>query len=1003
MKTKLSPRFWCALTLFSLIGQVAWVVENMYFNVFIYNMFHATADDISTMVAASAISAAVTTILIGALSDRVGKRKLFMCAGYILWGISILGFCFIRVDPANAGSWLTIGSASVAISLVIILDCVMTFFGSSANDAAFNAWLTDSTDNTNRGAAEGINSMMPLVAILVVFGGFMFFDLTLASSWVWIFAIIGVVVIGVGILGIFLIKDSPKCVKSETGYFQNIIYGFRPSTVKGNGSLYFYLASFILFNISIQIFMPYLIIYYEKSLGMTDYVFIMAPAIILASVATALWGKVYDKKGFDFSGFLALASLMTGYVLLYLFKGTVLVFIGSLFMMCGYLCGMAVFGAKIRDLTPDGKAGMLQGVRICAQVLVPGVVGPKVGSWVLRNAELVPNNDGTFSFLPNENIFLAALVVAAVLTVLLLVLRPKKPVRTVDLKTPFEIAAKGDEWAQEYPRPQMKRDSYLSLCGAWNLKVDKKGVVTQLGTITVPFSPETRLSGIGRTLGRGEEYIYRKKFTVQEAFLKEKTLLHFGAVDQVAYVWLNGRYLGKHEGGYLPFSFDVTAFIRKGEKENVLTVRVVDKLDTELAYGKQRKKRGGMWYTPISGIWQAVWLEGVPEHYISSLRITPTLSSVKIETAGGEAQKTLTLHLPEGEKVYTYEGDQFEIEIENPILWSPENPHLYTFTLADGKDAIDSYFALRTVDVQTVAGKPFICLNGKPYFFHGLLDQGYYSDGIYTPATPEGYRYDISKMKELGFNMLRKHIKIEPDVFYYECDKQGMVVFQDMLNSGHYDFLFDTALPTAGWRRGFFHTVSARRRADFECCSRALTDLLYNHPSVCYYTIFNEGWGQYFGASKVYDEFKAYDSTRIWDTASGWFKVPRSDVQSEHIYFRRVKLTGKKLPLVLSEFGGYSCKIEGHSFNLDQNYGYSTYATPKAFEDALERLYFDEIVPCIKDGGLNATVLTQVSDVEDETNGLVTYDRQVCKVEPARMQALAKALSSAFDSQFENL
>lgn len=1001
MKTKLSPRFWCALTLFSLIGQVAWVVENMYFNVFIYNMFHATADDISTMVAASAISAAVTTILIGALSDRVGKRKLFMCAGYILWGISILGFCFIRVDSTDPTVWMATNASAVAVSLVIILDCVMTFFGSSANDAAFNAWLTDSTDNTNRGAAEGINSMMPLVAILVVFGGFMFFDLTLASSWVWIFAIIGVVVIGVGILGIFLIKDSPKCVKSETGYFQNIIYGFRPSTVKGNGSLYFYLASFILFNISIQIFMPYLIIYYEKSLGMTDYVFIMAPAIILASVATALWGKVYDKKGFDFSGFLALASLMTGYVLLYLFKGTVLVFIGSLFMMCGYLCGMAVFGAKIRDLTPDGKAGMLQGVRICAQVLVPGVVGPKVGSWVLRNAELVPNNDGTFSFLPNENIFLAALVVAAVLTVLLLVLRPKKPVRTVDLKTPFEIAAKGDEWAQEYPRPQMKRDSYLSLCGVWDLSVEKKGVTTPLCEVTVPFSPETRLSGVNRTLEKNEQYVYEKYFELTEAFAKEKVLLHFGAVDQIAEVWLNDTYLGEHVGGYLPFTFDVSGIAVVGG--NVLRVRATDELDIELAYGKQRKKRGGMWYTPISGIWQAVWLEGVPEHYISSLRITPTLSSVKIETVGGEAQKTLTLYLPEGEKVYTYEGDQFELEIENPVLWSPENPHLYTFTLADGKDAINSYFALRTVDVQTVAGKPFICLNGKPYFFHGLLDQGYYSDGIYTPATPEGYRYDISKMKELGFNMLRKHIKIEPDVFYYECDKQGMVVFQDMLNSGHYDFLFDTALPTAGWRRGFFHTVSARRRADFEGSSRALTDLLYNHPSVCYYTIFNEGWGQYFGASKVYDEFKAYDPTRIWDTASGWFKVPRSDVQSEHIYFRRVKLTGKKLPLVLSEFGGYSCKMEGHSFNLDQNYGYSTYTTPKAFEDALERLYFDEIVPCIKNGGLNATVLTQVSDVEDETNGLVTYDRQVCKVEPARMQALAKALSSAFDSQFENL
>ena len=998
MKTKLSPRFWCVLTLFSLIGQVAWVVENMYLNVFIYKMFHATPDDISTMVAASAVSAALTTILIGALSDRVGKRKLFMCAGYILWGISILGFCFIRVDQSDPTVWLATNASAVAISLVIILDCIMTFFGSSANDAAFNAWLTDSTDNTNRGAAEGINAMMPLVAILAVFGGFMFFDLNLASSWVWIFAIIGGIVITVGVLGIFLIKDSPKCVKSETGYWQNIIYGFRPSTVKRNGSLYFYLASFILFNISIQIFMPYLIIYYEKSLGMADYVFIMAPAIILASVATALWGKVYDKKGFDFSGFIALASLMTGYVLLYLFKGTVLVFAGSLFMMCGYLCGMAVFGAKIRDLIPEGKAGMFQGVRICAQVLVPGVIGPKIGKWVLRNAEKVLNNDGTKDFLPNENIFLAALIVAVVLTVLLIVLRPKKPVRTVDLTTPFEQAAKGDEWEREYPRPQMKRDSYLSLCGKWDLSVEKKGVVTPVSEIKLPFSPETRLSGVNRTLEKNEKYIYEKYFELSPDFAKERVLLHFGAVDQIAEVWLNGTYLGEHAGGYLPFTFDVTNIAIAGE--NVLRVRVTDNLDIELAYGKQRKKRGGMWYTPISGIWQAVWMEGVPERYISSLRITPTLSSVTIDTVGGNVQKTLTLHLPEGDKVYTYEGDRIEIEIENPILWSPENPHLYTFTLEDGADKIDSYFALRTVTIQTVAGKPFICLNEKPYFFHGLLDQGYYSDGIYTPATPEGYRYDISKMKELGFNMLRKHIKVEPDVFYYECDKQGMIVFQDMLNSGRYDFLFDTAFPTAGWRRGYFHLVSARRRADFEGGSRALMDLLYNHPSVCYYTIFNEGWGQYFGASRVYDEFKAYDPTRIFDTASGWFRVPRSDVQSEHIYFRRVDLKCNKLPLVLSEFGGYSCKIEGHSFNLDKNYGYSTHPTAKAFEDALEKLYFDEIIPSIQNGGLCATVLTQVSDVEDETNGLVTYDRQVCKVETDRMQAMAKKLNEAFDSQF---
>ena len=429
MKTKLSPRFWLALSLFSLFGQVAWVVENMYLNVFIYKMFHASAADISMMVAASAVTATLTTVLIGALSDRMGKRKVFMCAGYILWGISVMGFGLIRENDIHNLFFPMVsfnGAAlSLCITLTIALDCVMTFFGSSANDAAFNAWLTDSTDETNRGAAEGINAMMPLVAILVVFGGFMAFNLDSADSWSTIFYIIGGVTILVGILGFFLIQDAPA-QPSQTGYWQNVIYGFRPSTVKENAKLYIQLLLFIVFNISIQIFMPYLIIYYEVSLGMKDYVLIMAPAIILASVATALWGRVYDKKGFDFSSVIALISLIAGYAVLFLFKETALVFVGSLLMMCGYLCGMAVFGAKIRDLTPGGKAGMLQGVRIFSQVLVPGVVGPFIGKAVLANAETLVNNDGTTSFIPNANIFLAALVPAAIVLIACLVVRKKK-------------------------------------------------------------------------------------------------------------------------------------------------------------------------------------------------------------------------------------------------------------------------------------------------------------------------------------------------------------------------------------------------------------------------------------------------------------------------------------------------------------------------------------------------------------------------------------------------
>ena len=415
MKTKLSGRFWLALTLFSLIGQVAWVVENMYFNVFIYNMFRATPADISAMVAASSVAAALTTILVGALSDRLGRRKVFICAGYILWGVTIFAFTLLRTDIIGGVFPMAASVSALCVTLTIILDCVMTFFGSSANDAAFNAWLTDSTDASNRGAAEGINAMMPLVAILAVFGGFMFLDLSKQSAWQIVFSVIGCVVVFVGILGFFLI-DEAQIRPSETGYFGNILYGFRPATVRENRRLYLYLAAFAVFNISIQIFMPYLIIYYEKSLGMADYVLIMAPAVILASVFTALWGKVYDKRGFRFSALVSVLLLMAGYVLLFTFRTKLPVFIGSLLMMSGYLSGMADFGAAIRDHTPAGMAGRFQGLRIVFQVLIPGFVGPWIGAWVLRDAEYITNSDGTKSFLPNANIFLAALIAALALT-----------------------------------------------------------------------------------------------------------------------------------------------------------------------------------------------------------------------------------------------------------------------------------------------------------------------------------------------------------------------------------------------------------------------------------------------------------------------------------------------------------------------------------------------------------------------------------------------------------
>ena len=409
VSTKLGGRFWASMLVLGLMGQIAWVVENMYFNVFIYKMFNASASDISAMVMASAVVAALTTIVMGALSDKMGRRKAFMSFGYILWGLSIITFAYIK-----------------SVLLTIVMDCVMTFFGSTANDAAYNAWLTDRGDSSNRGKIEGINSMMPLISILIVFGGFMSFNLDAHSSWVTIYYIIGAGTVVIGILGLFLIDEKQGLKKTAEPYFSTLIYSFRPSIVKQNKELYITLLAFAIFGISIQVFMPYLIIYYEKTLGLANYVLIMAPAIIVAAVVTAFFGKLYDKIGYEQSIVIVIITLMAGYVMLYLSKLTAIVFVGSMFMMSGYLMGMSTFGAKIRDQIPQGRSGQFQGSRIIGQVLIPGVIGPAIGSYVLKDAQYITNSDGTTSFLPNEKIWAASLAVLIVLALFLALVKHKK-------------------------------------------------------------------------------------------------------------------------------------------------------------------------------------------------------------------------------------------------------------------------------------------------------------------------------------------------------------------------------------------------------------------------------------------------------------------------------------------------------------------------------------------------------------------------------------------------
>lgn len=543
----------------------------------------------------------------------------------------------------------------------------------------------------------------------------------------------------------------------------------------------------------------------------------------------------------------------------------------------------------------------------------------------------------------------------------------------------------------EYPRPSMVRDSFFCLNGKWDFALTG-GEEPQEYTdkILVPFPPESYLSGFNRSVKCKTMY-YRRTFTLPEGFCGEgdRVLLHFGAVDQVADVFLNGRHIMHHEGGYLPFHRDVAKHLVEGE--NTLVVKAVDKLNKKYPYGKQKKNRGGMWYTTVSGIWQTVWMEAVPHRYIDRLFITTTDRSATI-SVDYDGEKVLTL---ESGEEYVFGENKITITPENPKKWSPESPFVYNFTLKCGDDCVNSYFALRKIETKIIDKIPRLCLNGEPYVFTGLLDQGYYPDGIFLPATSEGYRYDIQKCKELGFNMLRKHIKVEPEIFYYLCDKLGMVVFQDMVNNSSYSFLFDTALPTIGMKR-FPDKILHTRRSHREFFVRHMNETMYhlqNFPSILYYTIFNEGWGQ-FCSDKIYRIAKHEDGTRIIDSASGWFAGGESDVDSRHVYFKPVRIFGKarKRPIVISEFGGYSYRVEGHLFG-DANYGYTSVDSMEAFEDKFVALYENEILPLIP-RGISALVYTQVSDVEDETNGIMTYDRKVVKLSPERIRPLMEKIKA---------
>lgn len=538
----------------------------------------------------------------------------------------------------------------------------------------------------------------------------------------------------------------------------------------------------------------------------------------------------------------------------------------------------------------------------------------------------------------------------------------------------------------EYPRPQMQRDSYVNLNGVWDYAITENGEYPQKfdGEIVVPFSPECELSGIMRSLLPSQTLWYRRNLEFPEGFNSGRVLLHFGAVDQIAEVYVNGTKVCSHTGGYTPFSADITSCLKDN---NTLVVKVRDYSDTaDYSRGKQKTNRGGIWYTAQSGIWQTVWAESVPNDYIQSLRITPLFDESAVELTVLSDGRHPCCAEAGTEKVSFFSNEPVRISMRDFIPWTPENPHLYDLSVTMEQDSVKSYFGMRKFSVEKDEdGTKRLYLNNRPYFHNGLLDQGYYSDGMYTAPSDEAMIFDIETAKNMGFNMLRKHIKVEPLRWYYHCDRLGMLVWQDMMNGGgsYRPFTITSPLITGihfkdNHYKWFARDNAEGRRLYYKELDEMILNL-YNAVSIAMWVPFNEGWGQ-FDAEEAVRRIQQLDTTRTIDHASGWHDQKIGEIKSLHVYFKKYRYQRDKLgrAVVLSEFGGYNLRINGHSFN-QKDFGYKRLQTKEALLAAVKDLYENQIIPAEK-RGLSAAVYTQLTDVEDELNGLITYDRKVLKL-----------------------
>ena len=543
----------------------------------------------------------------------------------------------------------------------------------------------------------------------------------------------------------------------------------------------------------------------------------------------------------------------------------------------------------------------------------------------------------------------------------------------------------------EYPRPQFKRDSYICLNGNWEYAIKKDPEIPTSfdGIIVVPYSPETDKSGVNQVVMPDDYLFYHRFIEIPKDFIKDKVILHFGAVDQIAELFINGQFVMKHVGGFLPFSCDIKPYLNDNEADIIL--RVQDTTNSSYhSSGKQSLNPGGIWYKPQSGIYMPVWMESVKYGYIEKIKITPDIDKNLVKLQFISDEKTAKVEL-NGQIYDVKTNEENIINIMWVKLWTPENPYLYHFKIYNSVDEVESYFAMRKISlIKNEKGQFVIALNNQNYFMKGVLDQGYYQEGLLTPNSDQDYINDINLIKSLGFNVSRKHIKIESLRWYYHCDRLGLLVWQDFVNGcTKYDFWLNQVplfvrykISDKKYRKFFRENEEGRKEAYQEFLDTI--DLLYNSPCIVLWTIFNEAWGQ-FDAKEIYEKLKAIDNTRLYDHASGWHDQGSSDVKSMHIYKWRVKVPSKNKiknrAFVCSECGAYILDKHLKEAKKKEGFIYLLFNNKEDFQKEYVRFITQEIIPA-KRAGMSAFIYTQLSDVEEEMNGFVSYDRKEIKVDP---------------------